>query len=99
MSKTDGSSMLLEFHGFAGSSGSFSAAPTGYTRQASAVGSFSGLCLNTKDVTTSDGSVNQATSANSGWRGSTVEILALAAATFLPKPVFVRQAVNRAGTY
>lgn len=80
MSVTDGSSMLLHFFGGVQINSSWAAAPAGYTKQTS--NSFvSGICLDTKDSTTSDGSVSQATlNNNTAYRGGTVEILALGAA-------------------
>ena len=74
-SVTDGSSCLLYFHGHRSNVTIFSAAPTGFTRQAAALGS-SGICLNTKDDTTSDGAATQTDNGNGGSRGQTVEILA-----------------------
>jgi hypothetical protein len=52
----------------------FGAVPAGFTRRAEAVGS-SGICLNTKDVTTSDGAVTQTDDGNGGSVGQTVEVL------------------------
>lgn len=82
LSVTDGSSMILEFYGQMGSSDidAWDAAPTGYTRRAATTGTFQSTraCLNTKTVTTTDGSVTQtgATSSFSkGYQGATIEIL------------------------
>lgn len=102
MTTTDGTSFLLEFHGMInGSTVTVSGAPSGYTRQAIIASATVALCLNTKDSTTSDGSVNQATTgaALTGYRGSTVEILALAGAAPVGRLLSVRQAVNRASRY
>ena len=76
-SVTDGSSCLLYFHGHRSNVTSFGAAPTGFTRQAAALGS-SGICLNTKNNTTSDGASTQTDNGNGGSRGQTIEILASA---------------------
>ena len=79
-SVTDGSSCLLYFHGHRSNVTAFGAAPTGFTRQAAAVGS-SGICLNTKDVTTSNSMVTQTDDGNGGSVGQTVEILGNPATT------------------
>ena len=71
---TNGSSCLLYFHGHRSNVTTFGAAPTGFTRQAAAVGS-SGICLNTKDDTRADGAATQADDGNGGYVGQTVEIL------------------------
>lgn len=73
MSNTTGTSILLHFTGHKAVT-SLAAAPSGYTRQ---VASSDGLlCLNTKDVTTSDGAMTQTlTASNTGYFGHTVEIL------------------------
>lgn len=74
MTRTDKSSTLLHFHGHCDVS-AWGSAPTGYTRRAAVAGA-GGLCLNTKDVTTSDGAVSQSlTGSNLGYRGATVEVL------------------------
>jgi hypothetical protein len=71
---TDGSSLILEFFGHRTVT-AWSAATAGYTRQTSVA---TEVCSNTKDSTTSDGAVSQAcTATSSGYRGATVEILAL----------------------
>lgn len=73
MIQTDGSSLILEFHGHKTAS-AWGTAPSGYTRLAAVTGA--AICLNTKDVRTSDGSVSQTlTGTNVGYRGATVEIL------------------------
>jgi hypothetical protein len=81
MTETDGSSILLHFFGRrAQSSAAWAAAPTGYTQVAQVYPAFvAGLCIDTKDVTTSDGSVQQNTVGGSSLahRGQTVEILAV----------------------
>lgn len=75
MVKTDGSSILLHFHGTRMNT-TWAAAPAGYTRQAAFTTPFlGGVCLNTKDDTTSDGSVSQGAQTSSGYRGQTIEIL------------------------
>lgn len=77
LANTDGTSVLLEFHGHVNTE-TWGGAPSGYTRRA-AVGSAraSGLCINTKDTTTSDGAVTQTITAGSpgGYRGATVEVV------------------------
>lgn len=74
MSKTDGSSILLEFYGHRFVT-AWSAVPTGYTRQASVA---TEVCCNTKNSTTSDGSIAQlgTMSALGAYGGATVEVLA-----------------------
>jgi hypothetical protein len=78
MSRTDGSSMLLHFMGHRSGIGftAWDAAPAGYTQQAALVSS-TGVCLITKDDTTSDGSVTQTMNGtfNNGYRGATVEVV------------------------
>ncbi|OHU48907.1 hypothetical protein [Mycobacteroides chelonae] len=78
MTHTDGSSILLHFHATAFiNGGGWSAAPTGYTHRVVAGPSSSrSLLLNTKDTTTSDGSVTQP-DGSSGWAfaAATVEIV------------------------
>nr|WP_237153707.1 hypothetical protein [Mycobacteroides abscessus] len=78
LTHTNGSSLLLHFHGHAslGASG-WDAAPAGYTRQASSGAAFgSATALNTKNITTTDGSVAQ-TGGQSGqnYAAATVEII------------------------
>lgn len=68
-----GKALLLEFYGHRTVT-AWSAAPSGYTRQAS---SATEVALNTKDSSTTDGAISQAcSSTNSGYRGQTIEILA-----------------------
>lgn len=77
MTHTDGSSVLLHFHGHSnlGASG-WDAAPTGYTRGAvSGSGFQSGTALNYKNITTSDGSVGQTGGQNTSYAAATVEII------------------------
>lgn len=78
MTHTDGSSILLHFHATAFiNGGGWSAAPAGYTHRVAAGPSSSrSLLLNTKDTTTSDGSVTQP-DGSSGWAfaAATVEII------------------------
>ncbi|WP_338154550.1 hypothetical protein [Mycobacteroides chelonae] len=78
MTHTDGSSILLHFHATAFiNGGSWSAAPAGYTHRVVAGPSSSrSLLLNTKDTTTTDGSVTQP-DGSSGWAfaAATVEVI------------------------
>lgn len=78
LTHTDGSSVLLHFHGHASlGAGGWDAAPAGYTRQASSGSAFvSASAFNTKNVTTTDGSVAQ-TGGQSGqnYAAATVEII------------------------
>lgn len=77
MSHTDGSSVLLHFHGHSnlGASG-WDAAPAGYTRGAtSGTGFQSGTALNYKNITTSDGSVGQTGGQNTSYAAATVEVI------------------------
>lgn len=77
MSHTDGSSVLLHFHGHSslGASG-WDAAPAGYTRGASSGAAFSSAtALNYKNITTSDGSVAQTGGQNTSYAAATVEII------------------------
>ncbi|OHT47971.1 hypothetical protein [Mycobacteroides chelonae] len=77
MSHTDGSSVLLHFHGHSnlGASG-WDAAPAGYTRGAtSGTGFQPGTALNYKNITTSDGSVGQTGGQNTSYAAATVEII------------------------
>lgn len=78
LAHTDGSSILLHFHAtaFLNASG-WSSAPAGYTRRIVAGPSSSrSMVLNTKDTTTTDGSVTQP-DGSSGWAyaAATVEII------------------------
>ncbi|CPT00642.1 Bacteriophage protein [Mycobacteroides abscessus subsp. abscessus] len=78
LAHTDGSSILLHFHAtaFLNASG-WSPAPAGYTRRIVAGPSSSrSMVLNTKDTTTTDGSVTQP-DGSSGWAyaAATVEII------------------------
>lgn len=61
LNHTDGSSVVLEFHGHSNlSSTGWDSAPAGYTRRTASGSAFGpGLVLNTKDSSTSDGSVSQ----------------------------------------
>lgn len=91
LTKTDGSSVLLHFYGVAAIT-AWGSAPTGYTRRAAetaiAVDGTTGVCLNTKDSTTSDGSVSQsATIGTTAYRGASVEVLALTATALTPAGV------------
>jgi hypothetical protein len=74
LSRTDGSSLLLHLHNHNTPFTSWGSAPAGYTRLQSASGS--PACCNTKNDTTSDGSIAQPlTSTASGNAAATVEIL------------------------
>ncbi|MBN7391527.1 hypothetical protein I3U81_10785 [Mycobacteroides abscessus subsp. abscessus] len=78
LAHTDGSSILLHFHAtaFLNASG-WSSAPAGYTRRIVAGPSSSrSMVLNTKDTTTTDGSVTQP-DGSAGWAfaAATVEII------------------------
>lgn len=73
-SQTNGAAMLLSFHATKGNT-TWAAAPAGYTRRAQYATIIGGVCLNTKDDTTSDGAVSQSGQASSGYRGQSVEIL------------------------
>lgn len=81
MTRTDGTSILLHFFGrqpyvyFT----EWNAAPSGYTKRSSDVNvSWGGICVDTKNSTTSDGLVTQDSNENNyaGYRGATVEIRA-----------------------
>jgi hypothetical protein len=72
---TNGSSCLLYFHGHRSNVTTLGAPPAGFTRRAEAIGS-SGICLNTKDDTTTDGAASQTDDGNGGYVGQTVEIQA-----------------------
>lgn len=77
MSHTDGSSVLLHFHGHSnlGSTG-WDAAPAGYTRGATSGAAFSSAtALNYKNITTSDGSVGQTGGQNTSYAAATVEVI------------------------
>ena len=71
--QTTGKSLILEFYGHRTVT-AWSAAPSGYTRQASVS---TEVALNTKDSSTTDGQIDQGvtTSGSSGYRGQTIEIL------------------------
>jgi hypothetical protein len=73
-SVTDGSSCLLYFYGHRNCT-AWGAAPTGFTRAIDAFGT-SGVRLNIKDDTTSDGAATQTNTGNGGSLGQTIEILA-----------------------
>jgi hypothetical protein len=81
MSKTDGTSIHLNFFGWGDGTfdiSAIAAAPTGYTRRASGIYASNkvGICLNTKDVTTTAPAVVQPSTSNGWYSGATVEILA-----------------------
>lgn len=78
LADTSGSSLLFHCLGHRSTSGfsAWNAAPAGYTKIAEWVSS-TGMCLLTKDSTTSDGSVTQNTNGGTvtqGYAGATVEI-------------------------
>lgn len=76
MINTSGASFLLEF--YYGGFSAWNAAPSGYTRRASTHTTSAGICLNTKNVTTSDGAIAQTgtwAGFTTGFRGATIEIL------------------------
>lgn len=79
LSRSDGYSQLLHFHAHTNlDSGGWSGAPTGYTRRASAGTQFDrGVVLNTKNSTTTDGSINQPGGNDLGYgsRCATIEII------------------------
>jgi hypothetical protein len=77
---TNGSSCLLYFHGHRSYVTTLGAAPAVFTRRAEAIGS-AGICLNTKDDTTTDGAATQTDNGNGGYIGQTVEIQANTATT------------------
>ena len=71
LSNNTGSSVLLEFYGHRTAT-AWSAAPSGYTRLTSTAR----VCANTKNLTTTDGSIAQPnTATSSGYRGATVELV------------------------
>lgn len=74
MSVTDGSSLLMYFHGHNATVSSWGSAPAGYTRRATGTM----VVCNTKIDTTSDGSISQpvTSSVSVGYAAATVEILA-----------------------
>lgn len=82
LTHADGTSMLLHFFGMrtGGSWTTWASQPSGYTQRALSInGTWGGVSIDTKNVTTSDGSVTQATDVSpSGnqYRGATIEILA-----------------------
>lgn len=70
LSNEDGSSAILHFHG--NRVGNYNAAPVGYTRRAIDNGF---MVINTKDDTSSDGSIAQTGTFSTGYRGATIEII------------------------
>lgn len=72
---SDGTSVLLHFYVHPATISSWGSAPTGYTRLQATTASL--VCCNSKNDTTSDGSIAQSLSATvSGGAAATVEILA-----------------------
>ena len=72
MTRTDGSSLLIHFHGY-NNIADFASAPSGYTRLAAAARG----CINQKNDSTSDGATDQPSTAVAARRaGATIEILA-----------------------
>lgn len=80
MSQTDGTSMLLHFFGYSQGGRTWNAAPAGYTKQKATTSSviLNAVCFDTKNSTTSDGSVTQTNDglASASTRAQTVEIRA-----------------------
>lgn len=81
MTHTDGSSVLLYFYGAGDGTDAFTswgAAPTGMTQQVAGAYSSAkqGVCLDTKNVTTSAGAESQTNSGGPYYRSGTIEILA-----------------------
>ena len=78
MTQTDGTSALLHLFGsgYVGNYGVWSDAPTGYAKRNSALYSVNAICVDTKNVTTSDGSCIQPEASSAIWEAQTVEILA-----------------------
>lgn len=73
LSNGDGSSAILQIHASRTSNALDANAPAGYTRR---VKDASGYCvMNTKDDTTSDGSITQTGTTSTGYRGATIEIV------------------------
>lgn len=87
LSRSDGSSVELNFYGHPATISSWGSAPAGYSRMQATTGSL--VCCNSKNDTTSDGSIVQSLSATAtGGATATVEILAVpSAATVLPTAV------------
>jgi len=79
LTNSSGSSCLLYFYGHRNCT-AWGSAPTGFTRRAAVAGT-SGLCLNTKDDTTTAGSASQTDTGSGGYRGQTIEILAATGST------------------
>jgi hypothetical protein len=71
--QTTGKALILHFYGHRTVT-AWDSAPSGYTRQASVA---TEVCFNTKNSSTSDGSIAQSctTSSSSGYYGATVEVL------------------------
>jgi len=97
LTQSDGTSALIHFFGHTAIDENWDAAPSGYTQRATEAAGTSGVCLDTKNVTTTDGSVIQtcATTASSGYRGATIEILEgpappKRASIFVTRPSMVR---------
>ncbi len=88
---TDGSSTLLYFYGHRNAS-AWGAAPAGFTRAGTeAANGVSGICLNVKTDSTSDGAAAQTNTANGGSFGQTIEIIADSAPS--PVPTLVSSSV------
>lgn len=76
LTQTDGTSVILEFHfTTAGSSPRFTGTPTGYTRL-TVTGTIASIVANSKNVTTTDGSVVQTLATTGANAGATIEICA-----------------------
>lgn len=75
MSKTDGTSVLLYFYGHRTVT-AWAVAPAGFTQQTQVAGA-GGVCCNSKNDTTSDGSITQnLTASSSGWASAVIEVVA-----------------------
>jgi hypothetical protein len=68
---SDASSLILCVH-IAATAVTFSAAPAGYTRRVTEPSTYA--CINTKNDSTTDGSVTQSVSASTVWRAAQIEI-------------------------
>jgi len=99
LTQNNGTSALIHFFGHSAidSAEGWGAAPSGYTQRATESSGTSGVCLDTKNTTTTDGSVTQlcSTTVSSGYRGATIEILEGPAAPkrasiFVTRPSMIR---------
>lgn len=97
MGNSDGTSLLLHFFG-ASTGVSWGSPAAGYTMQATTATSGSAAALVTKNVTTSDGAVNQGAQSNTGYRGATIEILAPNTTNVLYSAIGSMSAVSLTGS-